>query len=125
MSGVAIGLALGAAASSGGGNNGNSSADKTYQCTQMMSNFNHKTSTVKDKQDYASCVDHLYPKLSPTDVIAMKVIIVLTFLLFVFGSLFGYKKDGGIGMLFYGVLLSGLVFFGLLLFYIGAVFVFS
>ena len=50
MSGVAIGLAAGAAVASSS-SSGNSSAKKTYYCNQIMPKFNPKTATIEQKQD--------------------------------------------------------------------------
>lgn len=123
MSNLAIGLALGA--SVGANNSSNSDAKKTYYCNQIMPTFNPKTATVKDKQNYASCVDHFYPAMSPTDIIAMKVIIVLTFMSCLFGLRVAYKNKEWIEAVLFGVGFPFLTFFGLLLLYAGVSFVFG
>lgn len=120
MSNVAVGAALGASVASS-----NSDAKKSYYCNQIMPAFNPKTATVKDKQNYASCVEHFYPSMSPTDVIAIKVIIILSFIAFFCGVWIGYKEKEWILVLLNGLLLPLLTFFGLLLAYFGLSFVFG
>ena len=121
MSNLAIGFALGASSKSNSGSS--SSAQKKYYCNQMMPSFNPKTATVKDKQNYASCVDHLYPSMSPVDIIALKVIIIITFLIFIAGAHLGYKKDGVVLAFLAGIVASVLSFAAMILFYQGFMFV--
>lgn len=122
MSGVAIGLATGAAVASSS-NSGNSSAKKTYYCNQIMPEFNAKTATVEQKQDYADCVDHFYPSMTPADIIAVKVMIIAAFISFVIASVYFFKEDGLIGVL-PAALFPMLVGIFLFLTYIGFKFVF-
>ena len=122
MSGVAIGLATGAAVASSS-NSGVSSTKKTYYCNQIMPEFNHKTATIEQKQDYADCVDHFYPSMTPADIIAVKVIIIAAFISFVVAYAYFFKEDGLIGVL-PAVLSSTVVGVFLFLTYIGFKFVF-
>lgn len=122
MSGVAIGLAAGAAVASSSNSSG-SSAKKTYHCNQIMPKFNPKTATVEQKQDYADCVDHFYPSMTPVDIIAAKVMIIAAFISFVIASVYCFREDGFIGLALATLaplLVGGLMFFT----YIGFKFVF-
>ena len=122
MSGVAIGLATGAAVASSS-NSVNSSTKKTYYCNQIMPKFNPKTATVEQKQNYADCVDHFYPSMTPADIIAVKVIIIAAFISFLMASVYFFKEDGLIGVL-PAALFPMLVGVFLFLAYIGFKFVF-
>ena len=122
MSVVAIGLATGAAVASSS-NSENSSANKTYYCNQIMPKFNPKTATVEQKQDYADCVDHFYPSMTPADIIAVKVMIIAAFISFVIASVYCFREDGLIGIVVATIaplIVGGLMFFT----YIGFKFVF-
>ena len=90
MSNLAIGVALGA----GMNNRSGSSDNKTIYCNQVMPVFNPKTATVEQKQDYAKCVNHFYPIMTPVDIIVFKVIIVISFISYIIGTWMWFKTDG-------------------------------
>ena len=119
MSNLAIGAALGASMS----NNTGSRDRKTNYCNQVMPVFNPKTATVEQKQDYAKCVDHFYPTMTPVDIIAIKIIIVVSFISYIVGTWMWFKIDGAVVFAFSIIipLLIGLVLFST---YIGFSFVF-
>lgn len=119
MSNLAIGIALGAGMNSSSG----SSDKKTNYCNQVMPVFNPKTATVEQKQDYAKCVDHFYPAMTPVDIIAIKVIIVVSFISYIVGTWVWFKVDGPIvfALSFIIPLLVGLALFCT---YVGFSFVF-
>ena len=50
---------------------------KTKNCVNLVQEFNNKTSSTQQKQEYAACVEHLHPTMSVTDVLAFKAIAVV------------------------------------------------
>ena len=44
------------------------------ECRIIIKNYDTKTATIKDMQEYAECVNTLYPdKLDPTSIIILKI----------------------------------------------------
>lgn len=50
---------------------------KTKNCVNLVQEFDNKTSSTQQKQEYAACVEHLHPTVSETDVLAFKAIAVV------------------------------------------------
>ena len=121
MSNLAIGLAIGSATS----NSGNNSSRKTHYCNISMRKFNPEIATIKEKQNYADCVEHIYPSLTGADVIAIKVVIIATIALSLFGGIYTYRKKDTI-VLFMFLMLSSVIFpFVMLVLYSAIKFLFS
>lgn len=73
-------------------------------CIGLVRGFEHDTATVAERQEYAACVERLYPsELSPGAVIALKVVIVCALLGTCFGAWKGWKDDGAMGAVFIGL----------------------
>ena len=106
-------------------NNSSSSNTKELACKAIESSFNNTTASIEQKQQYAQCIDILYPIYSSNDILLMKVLVVISFLAFTFGFIKGYKEDGvGIGLLL-GVGLALFIPFILVILYSGITFLFS
>ena len=78
--------------------NGANNAMKDYYCNQLMTSFNTLNSTVEQKQQYSECVDHLYPKIDGADLIALKVIILVSIISFFVGTFIARKEGDDIIM---------------------------
>lgn len=50
---------------------------KTKNCVNLVQEFDNKTSSTQQKQEYAACVEHLHPNMSETDVLTLKAIAVV------------------------------------------------
>lgn len=106
-------------------NDSYSSSNKEIACKAIESSFNNTTASIEQKQQYAQCIDILYPIYSPNDILVMKVLVVIAFLAFMFGFIKGYKEDGiGIGLLV-GVGFAIFIPFTLVILYSGITFLFS
>lgn len=102
-----------------------SSNSKELACKAIESSFNNTTASIEQKQQYAQCIDILYPIYSLNDILVMKVLVVIAFLAFMFGFIKGYKEDGiGIGLLV-GVGFAIFIPFTLVILYSGITFLFS
>lgn len=76
MSNLAITTALVAS-----NQNTSRSNQKTAYCNAIMPKFNPVAATIQQKQNYASCVNHFYPSLTGVDIIAVKLLIVIGFII--------------------------------------------
>lgn len=52
---------------------------KTKNCVNLVHEFDNKTSSTQQKQEYAACVQHLHPTLTETDELALKAVVVVFF----------------------------------------------
>lgn len=50
---------------------------KTKYCVNLVQEFDNKTSSTEQKQEYAACVQHLHPTMSVNDGLAFKAIAVV------------------------------------------------
>ena len=50
---------------------------KTKNCVNLVQEFDNKTSSTQQKQEYAACVQHLHPTMSANDELACKAIAVV------------------------------------------------
>ena len=106
-------------------NSSTSSNSKEIACKAIESSFNNTTATIEQKQQYAECIDMLYPLYSSNDILVVKVLVVLAFVSFIFGFIKGYKEYGfGLGMLV-GVGLSLFIPLALVTVFVGIMFLFS
>ena len=78
--------------------NDSNNAMKDYYCNQLMTSFNTLNSTVEQKQQYAECVDHLYPKIDGASLIVLKVIILVSIISFFVGTFIARKEGDNIIM---------------------------
>lgn len=124
MSNLAMGVAVGASIANAQ-NSSNSSSNKTFYCNQIMPKFNPKTATIKDKQNYADCVDHFYPTMTGTDIIVVKIIIVITILAVIYTGYRGWMEDGWMGLLLYPLVVAVIIPLALLALYLAVNFLFS
>lgn len=65
------------------------------ECKSIEFDFNKTTATVEQKQDYARCIDVLYPKMGGHEVFALKLIIVFCLIGSIIGFIKGNKEDIG------------------------------
>lgn len=106
-------------------NNSSSSNTKELACKAIESSFNNTTASIEQKQQYAQCVDILYPLYSSDDILVMKVLVIISFLAFTFGFIKGCKEaDLGIGLLLGAGFALGIPFI-LVVLYSGITFLFS
>ena len=93
----------------------NNSANKNSKkiCELTMNNFNNKSSTVEQKQQYADCVKTLYPpKMSVEHVLALKILFMtalIIFVLSVFYNLFKKSKYEDLENIFWKTLYFNIV----------------
>lgn len=67
---------------------------KTVACKSLVSGFDSKTATVEQSQDYARCINHLYPsELSSVEAVMLKVAIVFCLACAAFGARHFWKRD--------------------------------
>lgn len=67
---------------------------KTLACKGVVDSFDSKTATVEQSQDYARCVNHLYPdQLSDGQTLILKVVIVFCLFCAAFGARHFWKED--------------------------------
>ena len=78
--------------------NGANNAMKDYYCNQLMTSFNTLNSTVEQKQQYAECVDHLYPEIDGGSIMALKVIVLVVIISFFIGAFIASKQGDDIIM---------------------------
>ena len=72
------------------------SASRTATCAITMHKFNPEIATVSEMQDYAACVNHIYPDtIAPESVIIFKVLFVAALL----GVVYGVWKERHCGIL--------------------------
>ena len=75
----------------------NNSANKNSKkiCELTMNNFNNKSSTVEQKQQYADCVKTLYPsKMSLEHVLGLKILFMIALIIFVLSVFYNlFKKS--------------------------------
>ena len=75
---------------------------KKDECASIEKNYDGTNATVEQKQQYADCIELLYPKeMTESDIIGAKIFIAIGVIGFLFGGVWGIKEDG---------LLSGAVF---------------
>ncbi len=91
---VAVGIAAGASAQAAVAS---SQAAKAL-CVARMPNFDAKTATVQQAREYASCVHRVYGSGEPMDpgaVIALKLIVALSFVGLIAGGVYGWRDSWG------------------------------
>lgn len=68
---------------------------KTLACKGVVDTFDSKTATIEQSQDYARCINHLYPaQLEGAEALMLKVAIVLCFMCAIYGAMHFGKKEG-------------------------------
>jgi len=104
MSNLAIGLALGSSAT-GSTSSSNHAQMKAY-CSNMIHNFDSKYATIQQKQEYAKCVNKIYPQMSFVDVIVIKIAIIIAFVCFIASMYKGWKESDMVLGFILGILTS-------------------
>lgn len=65
------------------------------ECRQVINQLEGKKLTVEERQVYADCVREVYPReMDQHDVMAVKALIVIGLVGFIFGGFLGYREDG-------------------------------
>lgn len=102
---------------------------KTKNCVNLVQEFDNKTSSTQQKQEYAACVQHLHPTMSANDEIAFKAIAVVFLVswLYSLGYLlyknkYDYGSYGSYELILLPILFSAIVAFAML-FLAGAILV--
>ena len=72
-------------------------ARKAAQCVGVMDGFTHTTASVGQRQEYAECVELLYPSDDAISPAAVGVLLI-TVLLGAISGAFGARSDGLMGM---------------------------
>ena len=80
---------------------------KRIACEKFVTGFEHSTATVQQRQQYAECVQVLYPtQMGGAEILWLKAAILATFIGLIVGLRCGYKDayDRSISMFMYGFL---------------------
>ncbi len=88
MSAVVIAAASAATAAS----TVNSRRQYDEHCRGVVKNYDVKTATVKDMQEYSSCVQHLYPEKDNSDKIVGGACLTLIIFMLI-GAIWGMASD--------------------------------
>lgn len=68
---------------------------KTIACNVLAQGYQHSTATVAQQQQYAACVERMYPEsISPEAAMALKVLIVLLIVSVPFGAWRAHRDAG-------------------------------
>ena len=65
---------------------------KNQECQTLVNNFNNTKATTEQKQEYASCINTLYPKYSDFDIMLFKLLFVIALIGLIIGLYKAYKK---------------------------------
>ena len=82
-------------------------ARKAAQCAGTMDGFTHATATVEQRQQYAECVELLYPSDDAIGLSAAEVLLMAGLLVAIFGVIYA-RHEGTVGMAALGVFWAGI-----------------
>lgn len=78
--------------------------EKTSQCVLFVEGFDSRNSSVSEQKHYASCIQRLNPEpMSESGVTTSKICVVGIILAMVVGMIYGWKEDGFLGSVFFGI----------------------
>lgn len=70
-------------------------------CKGLIKEYNGRTLQPQEMQEYASCIEMVYPRpATEADILAVKILIIAALVGAIFGFVWGVKEDGpGLGIL--------------------------